>query len=115
MSESGTVWISSLTSSDGKLFTCNVDKDEKQVYRVLNAGCGTGIWAIDFAGEHPDTEVLGIDLSPIQPAFIPPNATFVVDDLEQEWAFSNKFDFIYMRMLSASILDFPAMFKNSFE
>jgi SAM-dependent methyltransferase len=81
---SRTVWISSLTSSDGKLFTCNVDKDEKQVYRVLNAGCGTGIWAIDFAGEHPDAEVLGIDLSPIQPAFIPPNATFVVGDLEQE-------------------------------
>jgi SAM-dependent methyltransferase len=100
---------------DGKLFTCDVDKGEKQVHRVLDAGCGTGIWAIDFADEHPETQVLGIDLSPIQPTFIPPNATFIVDDLEQEWSFNNKFDFIYMRMLSVSILDFPALFKNSFE
>jgi len=100
---------------DGKLFTCDVEKGEKQIHRVLDAGCGTGIWAIDFADEHPETEVLGIDLSPIQPAFIPPNVTFVVDDLEQEWTFSSRFDFIYMRMLSASILDFPAMFKKAFE
>jgi SAM-dependent methyltransferase len=100
---------------DGKLFTCDVDKGERQVRRVLDAGCGTGIWAIDFADEHPETEVLGIDLSPIQPAFLPPNVTFVVDDLEQEWSFDDKFDFIYMRMLSASILDFSAMFKKSFE
>jgi hypothetical protein len=100
---------------DGKLFTCDADKAERQVRRVLDAGCGTGIWAIDFADEHPKTEVLGIDLSPIQPAFLPPNVTFVVDDLEQEWTFDDKFDFIYMRMLSASILDFSAMFKNSFE
>jgi SAM-dependent methyltransferase len=100
---------------DGKLFTCDVDKGEKQIHRVLDAGCGTGIWAIDFADEHPEAEVLGIDLSPIQPTFVPTNVTFVVDDLEKDWTFSNKFDFIYMRMLSASILDFPAMFKKAFE
>ena len=68
---------------NGKLFTCDVDKGKKEIRRVLDAGCGTGIWAIDFADEHPEAEVLGIDLSPIQPAFLPPNVTFVVDDLEE--------------------------------
>jgi methylase of polypeptide subunit release factors len=33
---------------------------------VLDIGTGTGIWAIDFADEHPEAEVIGTDLSPIQ-------------------------------------------------
>lgn len=100
---------------DGKLFTCDVDKGKKQIHRVLDAGCGTGIWAIDFADEHPESEVLGIDLSPIQPSFIPPNVSFQVDDLEQDWIFNNKFDFIYARMLTGSFQDFPAFFTKSYE
>ncbi len=35
--------------------------------RVLDIGTGTGIWALEFADEFPSAEVLGIDLSPIQP------------------------------------------------
>ncbi len=35
--------------------------------RCLDIGTGTGIWAIDFADEYPDTTVIGTDLSPIQP------------------------------------------------
>lgn len=33
---------------------------------VIDIGTGTGIWAIDFADEHPESEVIGTDLSPIQ-------------------------------------------------
>lgn len=52
--------------------------------RALDIGTGTGIWALEFgklkldyvcvhllidlqATEHPETDVLGIDISPIQP------------------------------------------------
>ena len=35
--------------------------------RVLDIGTGTGIWAIDYADAHPDSTVIGVDLSPIQP------------------------------------------------
>jgi methylase of polypeptide subunit release factors len=30
--------------------------------RILDAGTGTGIWAIDMADKYPSAEVLGIDL-----------------------------------------------------
>ncbi|KAF5985790.1 alkaline ceramidase [Fusarium coicis] len=40
-----------------------------KVGRVLDVGTGTGIWAIDYADEHSEAEVIGVDLSPIQPAF----------------------------------------------
>lgn len=29
--------------------------------RVLDLGTGSGIWAVDFAQENPETEVVGID------------------------------------------------------
>ncbi|KAH7153363.1 S-adenosyl-L-methionine-dependent methyltransferase [Dactylonectria macrodidyma] len=83
--------------------------------RVLDAGTGTGIWAIDFADEHPECEVTGVDLSPIQPSAIPPNLSFFVDDLEDEWDYSTKFDFVFVRFLTGSIRDWPKFFNQSFE
>ncbi|KAH7357171.1 S-adenosyl-L-methionine-dependent methyltransferase [Rhexocercosporidium sp. MPI-PUGE-AT-0058] len=98
----------------GKLFTAPIPKDQ-QLHRVLDVGTGTGIWAIDFADEHPESEVVGVDLSPIQPSFIPPNLVFQVDDIEEEWTFANKFDFIYSRMMTGSMMDWPKFFSQSFE
>ncbi|KAL2108131.1 hypothetical protein VUR80DRAFT_4249 [Thermomyces stellatus] len=87
----------------------------KEAPRVLDAGCGTGVWSIEFADENPDAQVTGVDLSPIQPAFIPPNVTFVVDDVEDDWTFSAPFDFIYSRFLTGSIKNWPRFFRQSFE
>ena len=68
---------------------------------VLDVGTGTGIWAIDFADLYPSATVIGTDLSPIQPQLVPPNCQFQVDDAEDEWTFSEKFDFIFMRFMIA--------------
>ncbi|RDW61657.1 S-adenosyl-L-methionine-dependent methyltransferase-16 [Coleophoma crateriformis] len=100
-----------------KLFLSPAGQNQ-QLHRVLDAGTGTGIWAIDFGksstDEHPETEVLGIDLSPIQPSFIPANLAFQIDDLEENWNFSSKFDFIYTRMLTGSFTNWPRFFEQSF-
>ena len=66
--------------------------------RVLDLGTGTGIWAIDFADAHPESHILGNDLSPIQPSYVPPNLEFVVGDIEDEWGYEhNPFDFSHAR------------------
>lgn len=87
----------------------------KTLNRAFDAGCGTGIWAIEFADEHPECEVIGVDLSPIQPSAVPPNASFYVDDLEEPWEYSDKFDFVFARFLTGSILDWPKFFSESYK
>ena len=53
---------------------------------IVDIGTGTGFWCIDMAEEYPSAQVLGIDLSPVQPDWVPPNCRFEVDDFELEWS-----------------------------
>ncbi|KAH6974740.1 S-adenosyl-L-methionine-dependent methyltransferase [Ilyonectria destructans] len=83
--------------------------------RVLDLGTGTGIWAMDFADEYPSAEVLGTDLSPIQPKWTPPNCTFEVDDFESEWLYRTPFDFIHARELEGCITNDDKLFQRAFQ
>ncbi|OOO07791.1 hypothetical protein OAory_01042910 [Aspergillus oryzae] len=85
----------------------------KNPARVLDIGTGTGIWAIDFADEHPESEVIGNDLSPIQPSWIPPNLRFEVDDFEAPWSYSQPFDYIHGRELEGFIRDHDRLFRQA--
>ncbi|KAJ0303776.1 hypothetical protein COL516b_006213 [Colletotrichum fioriniae] len=69
----------------------------------------------DFADEFPSAQVTGVDISPIQPGWVPPNCKFQVDDIEQPWTWSEDFDFIHIRHLEASIADWPALYKQVFD
>jgi SAM-dependent methyltransferase len=88
--------------------------DTEQPLRVLDVGTGTGIWAIEFGDMHPNAEILGNDLSPIQPAWLPPNVKFEVDDVESPWLHERPFDFIFMRYMCVCILDWPKLTQNIF-
>jgi SAM-dependent methyltransferase len=72
--------------------------------------------ACAVADEYPNTEFLGLDLSPIQPELVPENVHFVVDDIEHEngWDYpENKFDFIHVRHTLHSIKDRQQLFERA--
>jgi len=81
--------------------------------RVLDVGTGTGIWAIDFADQYPASHVIGTDFSPIQPGWVPPNLEFVIDDAEAEWT-GHKYDYVHIRMLAGSIMDWDRLLAQAF-
>ncbi|KAI8681740.1 hypothetical protein NCS55_00426900 [Fusarium keratoplasticum] len=69
---------------------------------------------IEFADEHPSAAVLGIDLSPIQPNFVPPNCRFKVDDVNDHWTFGeNHFDFIHIRAMIGCVPDWVELHRKS--
>ncbi|KAI5460977.1 S-adenosyl-L-methionine-dependent methyltransferase [Mariannaea sp. PMI_226] len=104
-----------LLTFDNKLGLSPPNLSEFKTGRVLDLGTGTGIWAIDFADEHPETEVIGVDLSPTQPAFVPPNVRFEIDDVDEEWTYSQPFDYIHSRMMNVSIKNWSEYLRKIFE
>lgn len=82
---------------------------------VIDLGTGTGIWCIDFGDEYPTAKVLGVDLSPIQPSWVPPNVRFMVDDVESPWVHKpDLFDYVHGRHLSVAIKDTPKMLSEAY-
>lgn len=97
-------------------------------------GTGTGIWAMcvetilcgpgrciadsiffsrDMADEYPSARVTGVDLSPIQPIFVPPNCIFEIDDMAMSWTYApSQFDFIHVREMFGSIPDWDEFFQQ---
>ncbi|CAG9940416.1 unnamed protein product [Clonostachys rosea f. rosea IK726] len=82
---------------------------------VLDIGTGTGHWAVQFGDQYPDATVLGIDLSPIQPQWVPPNVRFALDDVEQDWQDDEPYDYIHCRYMGATLSDWPRLFSQAFD
>ncbi|RKK51004.1 hypothetical protein BFJ69_g17979, partial [Fusarium oxysporum] len=104
-----------LLTFDNKLGLAPPNLPDSKVERVLDVGTGTGIWAIDFADDHPEAKVIGIDLSPIQPRFVPPNVEFLIDDIDEEWDYSAPFSYIHSRMMNMSIQNWEDYLRKIFD
>jgi len=98
----------------GELYSAPIPPNPQ---RVLDFGTGTGIWAIDFADEYPSAMVIGTDLSPIQPSWVPPSCVFYVDDSDSAWTFQphEAFDFIHGRAMGGSIKDWPVLYSEIYK
>lgn len=97
----------------GRLGLAPIQKPQQ----VLDLGTGTGIWAIDFAQLYPSAEVLGTDLSPIQPDYVPSNCRFEVDDAEDDWVYAphKTFDYIHLRLMFHTFKDHRRVIDSALE
>jgi ubiquinone/menaquinone biosynthesis C-methylase UbiE len=94
-----------ITVLNGKLHLADIGDSP---HNILDCGTGTGIWALDMAEVFPSAQVIGVDLSPIQPEWVLPNCKFEVDDLELDWTYKkNYFDYIHSRDVGNCIKDWP--------
>jgi hypothetical protein len=68
----------------------------------------------EIADLYPSAHVIGTDLSPIQPTFVPPNCHFEIEDVNLNWTYPHHhFDFIHVRELFGSVDDWDRFFLQS--
>ncbi|KAJ0158247.1 hypothetical protein CTA2_12001 [Colletotrichum tanaceti] len=103
------IWLMTL---DGELGTSPGRHTAK---RVLDLGTGTGQWAIDFADAYPGAEVIGVDLSAIQPELLPANCSFEIDDLELDWEWNQPFDYIFNRSVAGGWSNFRSIIQKAYD
>lgn len=64
---------------------------------------------------YPEADVIGFDLSNIQPAWVPPNCRFEVDDAEQAWTYAaGTYDLVHVRNLAHAVHSIPALLAQAF-
>ncbi|KAL0632849.1 hypothetical protein Q9L58_008278 [Maublancomyces gigas] len=98
---------------DDKLHLAPIDSNPQN---ILDIGTGTGIWAMDVGERYPSAQVIGTDLSPIQPSWVPPNVRFEIDDAESEWTFKkNFFDLVHIRNLGGAIKDWEKLLTEAYK
>ncbi|CAM1510881.1 Fc.00g083940.m01.CDS01 [Cosmosporella sp. VM-42] len=98
---------------DDKLFMAPIGENPQ---KILDIGTGTGIWAIDMADEFPSAEVLGTDISAVQPSWVPPNCVFQIDDAQLDWTFKKDYyDFIHIRYLYGGIDNWGKLYKQAYD
>ncbi|KAL7964442.1 S-adenosyl-L-methionine-dependent methyltransferase [Trichoderma sp. SZMC 28014] len=84
--------------------------------QVLDVATGTGIWAMQYAQQHPESTVLGVDLSIAKPQeLLPDNCQFQQLDAENgEWP-PTQFDYIHFAHVISCFDDTKAVMKNAFD
>ncbi|RDW64247.1 hypothetical protein BP5796_10749 [Coleophoma crateriformis] len=104
-----------LLGFNNRLHFAPIEEIQGGFHTVLDIGTGTGIWAMEFATAYPHVSVIGTDLSPIQPEYVPQNCQFEIDDAEDQWTFTQKFDYIHGRALFSCFSSHVAVFKSAFQ
>ncbi|KAK3956947.1 S-adenosyl-L-methionine-dependent methyltransferase [Pseudoneurospora amorphoporcata] len=88
---------------------------EGKFENAIDIGTGSGWWAIDFADKYAKCNVIGTDISPVQPSWVPPNLQFEINDATKEWTYrENHFDYIHMQFLNGAFGDLKQVYDEAF-
>ncbi|KAL7808474.1 S-adenosyl-L-methionine-dependent methyltransferase [Trichoderma aethiopicum] len=91
----------------GHLFYSNIGGHPQ---KIIDIGTGIGIWPIDVADQHPSASVIGTDLSPIQPSWVPINVRMFIEDSEEpEWLHGSEFDLVHFRQMTDVLRDLKGL------
>ncbi|KAK6216099.1 hypothetical protein LQW54_003875 [Pestalotiopsis sp. IQ-011] len=83
---------------------------------ALDIGTGTGIWAIDFAEQRPNCQVIGTDLTLIQAAPRTSNCQFFLENSEtQDWLFPFQFDHVHLRSMGPCFTDMRTVLRKAYD
>ena len=93
----------------GALHHCPLPKSGP--LKILDIGCGTGIWCLQIADAHPEAKVWGMDIAPIQVKDDRRSVEWVLLDFEEaEWPFPEKhFDLVHLSLVHGCVKDWDAM------
>ncbi len=83
---------------------CNYVVPIREPAKILDVGYGTGRWMVDMANEFPETQIVGIDLTPPTLPTLPHNCSFQKGDILDGLPFKEKyFDFVHQRHLGTAL------------
>jgi hypothetical protein len=70
----------------------------------------------DVADKYPSSHVIGIDVSVMQPEFVPPNLEFLIDDFNaSSYGERQKYDLIHGRQLLGSVANWPRLIEKCYK
>lgn len=64
--------------------------------------------------QFPSARVCGIDLTPIQPLWVPPNVEFLIDDCEQDWL-ARDVDLVHFRFMVVILRDISGVLEHAYK
>lgn len=68
-----------------------------------------------MADRYPSAVVVGTDISPIQPTWLPVNARMFVEDCEEDaWLHGSDFDLVYMRSMAGLVRDLDGVVERAY-
>ncbi|GAM36792.1 hypothetical protein TCE0_018r06166 [Talaromyces pinophilus] len=118
-----------LELTDGELFYAPIGDHPQS---ILDIGTGTGELGlpglsqyeaqrpnvlnhvIKAGDRYPSARVRGIDLTPIQPTWVPPNVDFLIDDCEKDWL-TEDCDLVHLRFMIIILRDVPTVLEHAFK
>lgn len=96
---------------DGNLTLAAIPRNAQY---ILDLGTGTGEWAMAMAERFTRAEITATDITNVfQPSQAPENVFFELDDAQDEWTYTDQFDFIHIRGLMGAFSDWSKVYMEA--